>query len=136
MIMDDSKTVKIFMDDIERLMVRFAKYCHAPSCERYFFCPINHRECYKRLDLDTAIAWRIYKTLRKVYRIFEMDYPDFNDQKINQLIGALDSLTNLSKAIYLNSYNYKYKSLTALVEELNTLIYRFTHILSTYKIPL
>jgi len=40
-------------------VTRLFLYCHDLDCSHPFECPEEHRECYRRLGLDTAIAWKL-----------------------------------------------------------------------------
>ena len=55
---------------------KLLQYCHCPACDDLYECPWTHKDCRKKLNLDTAIAWTVSNIIHQILR----EYP-FADLK-------------------------------------------------------
>ena len=51
--------IKGMLERLEKATEGLARYCHAEDCEDIWDCPLTHDKCYRKLGLDTAIAWEM-----------------------------------------------------------------------------
>lgn len=50
---------------LDEIAITLQKACHAPDCTDPFICPEIHKNCAKRLDQTTAIAWQVAREINK-----------------------------------------------------------------------
>ena len=77
------------IEQLGEIKTQFAKYCHAEECEEYEDCPESHPDCSKNLDLDTAIAWRVFMRLDYLHCVSKEQY--ISDQELMDDIHKVET---------------------------------------------
>ena len=109
--------------ELEKWEKHLRRYCHQPNCVHIYKCPRNHKKCYEKLGLDTAIAWTgadilnslrlglspvVEKTtVRRFHTLSTAVLTDFNNKelcKIMEQISEFLTIEVLHDDMYISPY--------------------------------
>ncbi len=57
---------------LDHQIMKFYEFCHIKDCKDILVCPERHVKCKEKLDIETAIAWRVATHTSKLIDILTL----------------------------------------------------------------
>jgi len=114
---------KELIEACEVLAELLAKYCHHKNCKYIYKCPAKHPKCKQKLELDTAIAWRLSKKLHSAVLVLtstDREPKKHEKQQLLELVGGLElarEVLHLHKEQYQELYYLLISGVTSYITE-------------------
>ena len=112
------KKIREVCDTLRALGIELRCYCHSEECNKITQCPSYHEDCRKKLDLDTSIAWELFREVdlvlwwikrdrRMTYLCLERTLP---------IVGAFAGVVERHQESYSRLLGLVYRTFNTLVE--------------------
>lgn len=97
---------KELYQEAHKLIEDLKKYCHAPECNNWDNCPLNHKNCLPRLNYDTAIIWELAEI------IGNMIYCGLLSESSQTLMIGARAIIRVAR---MHETKYEYRNLRSLI---------------------